>query len=332
MTPGGMPSPPTKQIVVDKRYEALVGEGDWEMILNVMVWSEGPTWWQDKLVFSDTRLEKIYSWDPKTELTDVVLEKAGYGIDPVVDTHLWMEPGSNGLAANPHTGELVICQHGSRALAALSPEGVIRKLVTKTSHGPLNSPNDVAVHKTTGDIFFTDPVFGKQTVNNNLIRGNMGGAPELDTPGFSGVYRYNPKTEEVTLINNEMQQPNGIGITPDNELIVAYCNETVWQWWKWQLDEDGSVAGEKTIFIDGKETMSGPGYPDGLHIDGNGNIWVTGPGGFYIYDKNGVFLGGEQFTTIATSNILVAPDGYIYVTGNHGVYRKPHASKKHDEL
>jgi sugar lactone lactonase YvrE len=49
------------------------------MILNVMVWSEGPTWWQDKLVFSDTRLEKIYSWDPKTELTEVVLEKAGYG-------------------------------------------------------------------------------------------------------------------------------------------------------------------------------------------------------------------------------------------------------------
>jgi sugar lactone lactonase YvrE len=62
-----------------------------------------------------------------------------------------------------------------------------------------------------------------------------------------------------------MQQPNGIGITPDNELIVAYCNETVWQWWKWQLDEDGSVAGEKTIFIDGKETMSGPGYPGNDH-------------------------------------------------------------------
>ena len=72
-------SPPTKQIVADKRYEALVGKGDWEMILNVMVWSEGPTWWQDKLVFSDTRLEKIYSWDPKSKLTDVVLEKAGYG-------------------------------------------------------------------------------------------------------------------------------------------------------------------------------------------------------------------------------------------------------------
>ena len=72
-------SPPTKQIVADKRYEALVGKGDWEMILNVMVWSEGPAWWQDKLVFSDTRLEKIYSWDPKTKFTDIVLEKAGYG-------------------------------------------------------------------------------------------------------------------------------------------------------------------------------------------------------------------------------------------------------------
>ena len=110
-------------------------------------------------------------------------------IDPVIDTHLWMEPGSNGLAANPLTGDLIICQHGSRALASLSPDGTVRKLVTETAYGPLNSPNDVAVNTKTGDLYFTDPVFGKQTINHNLIRGNMGGAPELDTPGFSGVYR-----------------------------------------------------------------------------------------------------------------------------------------------
>ena len=75
------------------------------------------------------------------------------------------------------------------------------------------------------------------------------------------TFRYNPKTQETTLINNEMRQPNGDGVTPDNELIVAYCNETVWQWWKWPLNEDGSVAGEKTIFIDGKDVMGGAGYP-----------------------------------------------------------------------
>ena len=33
-------------------------------------------------------------------------------------------------------------------------------------------------------------------------------------------------------------------------------------------------------------------------------------------------IGGEKFVTLATSNIFLAPDGYVYVTGNHGVYRK----------
>ena len=43
--------------------------------------------------------------------------------------------------------------------------------------------------------------------------------PELDNPGFSGVYRVNSKTGEVSIVETEMQQPNGIGVTPDNKLI-----------------------------------------------------------------------------------------------------------------
>ena len=38
MTPGGMPSPPHRE-VGDLR--PFLVEGDWEMILNAMVWTEG---------------------------------------------------------------------------------------------------------------------------------------------------------------------------------------------------------------------------------------------------------------------------------------------------
>jgi len=51
-----------------------------------------------------------------------------------------------------------------------------------------------------------------------------------------------------------------------------------------------------------------------------------------LLSKNGELLGGERFTTIATSNLLLAPDGYIYVTGNHGVYRKKIGKPLKDEL
>ena len=51
----------------------------------------------------------------------------------------------------------------------------------------------------TGDFYFTDPIFGKMTLNANILRGNMHEMPELDNPGYSGVYRHNAKTGETTL-------------------------------------------------------------------------------------------------------------------------------------
>ena len=37
------------------------------------------------------------------------------------------------------------------------------------------------------------------------------------------------------------------------------------------------------MLIDGTHELSGQGYPDGLDIDDDGNIWVTAPGGIYVY-------------------------------------------------
>ena len=64
---------------------------------------------------------------------------------------------------------------------------------------PFNSPNDIAVHLSTGDFYFTDPIFGKMTLNANILRGNLHEIPELDIPGYSGIYRHNVKTAETTL-------------------------------------------------------------------------------------------------------------------------------------
>lgn len=319
MTPGGLPSPMAKRVVKCEKMNSILPEGEWEMILGQMVWTEGPAWWNDQLVFSDTRLGKIFSWDPTTKKVDVVLERSG---SDFIDTGVWMEPGSNGLRFNPFTNELLICQHGNRAIAALSQNGKVRKVATSgPGNKPLNSPNDVTIHPVTGDIYFTDPIFGKMTFDANILRGNMHEMPELDNPGFSGVYKIDSKTGDISIIETEMKQPNGIGITPDHKLIVAYCNQTRWEWWSWQLNEDGTT-GPREIFIDATNELTGQGYPDGLDIDEAGNVWVTGPGGIYIYNKNGEMIGGEKFVTLATSNIFLAPDGYVYVTGNHGVYRK----------
>ena len=50
--------------------------------------------------------------------------------------------------------------------------------------------------------------------------------PELDNPGFSGVYKIDSKTGDISIIETEMKQPNGIGITPDSdfEIFVSQNN------------------------------------------------------------------------------------------------------------
>jgi len=291
------------------------------MILNAMVWTEGPGWFKDRLVFSDTRLGKIFSWDPKTKLVGVEVELAG---NDDSNTGVWMEPFSNGLKYNPHTEELWICEHGRRGIGALSKDGKWRQVTKSDVNGnPFNSPNDLAVHSS-GDVYFTDPVFGKMTLNANILRGNMHEMPELDTPGYSAVYHYSAKTGETRPLVKEIQVPIGIAIK-ENRLVVSYCNQTRWEWWEWDILEDGSLSDHR-VLVDLTGKVSGQGYPDGLDIDEFDNVWATGPGGLYIFDKNGNTVGVEKFTTLATSNVLLAPDGYVYVTGNHGVYRKKRLS------
>ena len=146
---------------------------------------------------------------------------------------------------------------------------------------PFNSPNDVAVHKS-GDFYFTDPIFGKMTLNANILRGNMHEMPELDNPGYSGVYRYNSRTGETKLVEKNMVVPNGIAIAEDR-LVVSYCNQTRWEWWEWDIHADGNLSKPRTL-IDLSGKISGQGYPDGLDIDENGNVWSSGPGGLIIIE------------------------------------------------
>jgi len=41
-----------------------------------------------------------------------------------------------------------------------------------------------------------------------------------------------------------------------------------------------------------------------------------------MLSKNGEVLGYEEFKNLKISNVLLAPDGYVYLTGEGGVYRQ----------
>lgn len=69
----------------------------------------------------------------------------------------------------------------------------------------------------------------------------------------------------------------------DDRLVVSYCNQTRWEWWEWDIQPDGSLS-QHRVLADLTGKLTGQGYPDGLDIDEQGNVWTSAPGGLLILE------------------------------------------------
>ena len=80
---------------------------------------------------------------------------------------------------------------------------------------------------------------------------------------------------------------------------------------------EGRVFFDSTAWV-GKEK---PGLPDGLKVDGAGNIFATGPGGLHIFNPKGELLGTIE-TGVPTANCAFGDDGRtLYITANTALLR-----------
>ena len=88
---------------------------------------------------------------------------------------------------------------------------------------------------------------------------------------------------------------------------------------KYDVNADGSVSNGQLFFDVTAETEEG--LPDGMKVDSLGNIYSSGPGGLWVFSKEGKHLGtikpGE-----APANCAWAEDGKtLYITARTSVYR-----------
>ena len=56
------------------------------------------------------------------------------------------------------------------------------------------------------------------------------------------------------------------------------------------VNADGSLGPDR-IFASGIRSELEPGVPDGMKCDSAGNIWVTAPGGVWVYSRSGALIG-----------------------------------------
>jgi gluconolactonase len=147
----------------------------------------------------------------------------------------------------------------------------------------LNSPNDVVV-KSDGSIWFTDPPFGLQSNYEGSLA-----APEIP----ACVYRIPAEGGEPEIVTDEVLGPNGLCFSPDESLLYVVESRGVPTRKIRAFDVlDGRRLAKNRVLID-----AGPGTPDGMRCDVDGNIWAGwGMGtpeldGVMVFDPQGEPIG-----------------------------------------
>jgi gluconolactonase len=301
---------------LDPAFDKLIGpDAKLEVLVAGHVWTEGPVWVPRDggfLLFSDIPRNSIYKWQEGKGESLFLKPSGGTG----KDASILKEPGSNGLLLDPE-GRLVLCEHGDRRVSRLdSWDGKSKTTLADRYKGkPLNSPND-GVFKSNGDLYFTDPPYGR------ALREPKG---DEEFPGrdldFCGVYRLS-KDGKLTLLTREMSKPNGIAFSPDEKtLYVANSDPKKAIWMRFPVKDDGTLGEGKVFYDTTKWVGEKKGLPDGMKVDAKGNVFATGPGGVLVFTPDGKHL-GTLATGVPTANCNWGDDGTVlYVCADKALTR-----------
>ncbi|MGC3957407.1 MAG: SMP-30/gluconolactonase/LRE family protein [Verrucomicrobiota bacterium] len=307
------------KLEVDRRDAALdailPASAKLEKLADGFAFTEGPVWIDGHnpaiapeseegfLLFSDPNNNTIYRMTPDGDVS-VYLTKSGYTGENIGG---YRQPGSNGLATDSQ-GRLTICQHGNRRVVRIEKNGLITVMADKFNGKRLNSPNDL-VYRSDGALFFTDPPFGLPKFADD---------PRREQPHF-GVYSV--KAGKVQLVSTDFDGPNGLAFSPDEKfLYVGTWNTKKTVVNRYLVNADATL-GKGELFFD----LTTPGAEDaidGIKVDRAGNVFVSGPGGLWIFSSAGKHLGTlrgpEHPHNMAWGD---ADRQTLYLTAQTGIYR-----------
>ena len=213
----------------------------------------------------------------------------------------WMQPcgRSNGLfLVSPD--RLIACADADNELWAIDVKSKQHQLLAKGFEGrSFGGPNDCWVDRD-GAIYFSDPLYKRPYWTQSF---------QDDHP--RGVYRV-AADGGLTQVADDLVQPNGIVGDPDKRmLLVADINAK--RTYRYKISDDGSLT-DKQLFCE-----SGS---DGMTIDKQGNVYLTGNQGVTVFDSS-----GKQIETIGvprgwTANVTFAgPENrHLFITAGDAVF------------
>ena len=215
-------------------YDEIVAPGTSpEMLADGFTFTEGPTWLDGKLYFSDMyfRDHRAGDWTGSPEESRLIVMEPD-GEWSVLSSG--MQTNGTIAAAN---GNLIVCDMFGHRVVEMDPATgeVVRVLLDTLDGTPIDGPNDL-VMDARGGLYVTDPQFTPEA--------------EKSQPGTQVYYLAPDGTASVVVGPGEYAMPNGVEISPDGGTL--YVNNT-WDQpgenfvWAYDVAEDGSLSNKRVF-------------------------------------------------------------------------------------
>jgi len=268
-----------------------------ELVASGFVFTEGPLWHPSGILYVSDVDDQVHykvhlngNTGPATR--EVIRENSG---------------GANG-AVFDRAGRVVICEQDARRVVRYEPDGSITVLADRYEGKRLNRSNDIVLHPD-GSLYFTDP--------------DKKGLPEEEKElGHAAIFRLD-RDGEITLLARDMNHPNGLAFSRDQKTLYVSNSRPDPHLHAYDVPPDGQLTGSRRV----REMPYGPageldGVPDGLKLDARGNIFVTGPGGIWVWDSDENLLGVVGLSELpANLGWGDADNRTMFVTARTSVYR-----------
>lgn len=222
-----------------------------------------------------------------------------WGIEDKLTTFMQPSGRSNGLTFDKE-GNLWACADENNQLWKISPDKEVEVIIENYEGKLLNGPNDLWI-RPDGGIYFSDPYYQRKWWKHTEMPQEC-----------QCVYYLSNDREELKRVATDLLQPNGIIGTPDGKtLYVTDIRDK--KTYSYKIKKDGSLAGKKLFCEMGS---------DGMTIDDQGNVYLTGKGVF-VFDKNGNQIEHIEIPEGWTANVCFGgKDGKnLFITASKGLYR-----------